>query len=113
MQLEKQRSGEWLVLSLRGDVDLSTLPSLRSEFARLVQRGEIQIVLDLDRVDLLGPLGLGLFLDLVWRTRTAGGDCRIVTTVERYKDLFAVTRLDHALIVEDSLSAATHAPPFT
>jgi len=100
-------------VSLRGDVDLSTLPRLQSEFVRLVQGGDTQIILDLDHVDLLGALGLGLFLDLAWRARTAGGDCRIVTTIERFRELFAVTRLDYALIVEDSLSAATHAPPLT
>lgn len=113
MALTTHKLGDWLVVSLRGNLDLATIPNLQSEFQLLVQTGETQIVLDLDYVELLGSMALGLILDLARRTRLAGGDCRVVTTVERFRELFELTRFDHAVIVRDSLSAATLAPQFS
>ena len=95
----------WVVATLRGDLDLSSLPALRRAVASLptADRG---VIVDLDPVEVLEPEALGVLLGLAARLRRQGGDLRVVTTAEQQLELLALTGVDRALRVHGSIAAA-------
>ena len=93
------------VVSLTGEVDLATVPRLRGALQRA---GGGSIVVDLDGVDALDDVGLGILVGAAGRARSAGGDLVLVCTDERLLDLLRRTRLDQAVAVFPTVVAAVH-----
>jgi anti-sigma B factor antagonist len=93
------------VVVLTGSADLSTVPTLQNALARVVvdRQGEI-VAVDLDAVDTVDDVALGLLLGAAGRARRNGGDIVIVCANEHLRDRFAVTGLDRAITVTTSLA---------
>lgn len=108
MQLRTEVSelGGWTVVSLYGELDVATAPALREELIELVNDGHTRLVLDLEGIDFLDSTGLGSLIGALRRTRTHGGDLRLVGTDTRITRLFEITGLDKAVPLLPSLDAA-------
>jgi anti-sigma B factor antagonist len=108
MQLRTEVSelAGWTVVSLYGELDVATAPSLREQLIELVNDGHTQLVLDLDGIDFLDSTGLGTLIGALRRARTQGGDLRLVCTETRVTRLFEITGLDKAVPLLPSLDAA-------
>lgn len=96
----------WTVVSVYGEVDVATAPSLREQLIDLVSDGSTKLVLDLEGVDFLDSTGLGVIISALKRARTQGGDLRLVCTQARIRRLFEITGLDKAVPLLPSLDAA-------
>lgn len=96
----------WTVVSVYGELDVATAPSLREQLIGLVGDGSTKLVLDLEGVDFLDSTGLGVIVSALKRSRTQGGDLRLVCTQARIRRLFEITGLDKALPLLPSLDAA-------
>lgn len=96
----------WTVVSVYGEVDVATAPSLREQLIDLVSDGSTNLVLDLEGVDFLDSTGLGVIVSALKRARTQGGDLRLVCTQARIRRLFEITGLDKAVPLLPSLDAA-------
>jgi anti-anti-sigma factor len=92
------RVGERTVVSVVGDVDLSSLPGLRSELDRA--EGAV-VVLDLASVDHFDPLGFGVVLAGALRVRRRGAEF-VVRCSGRPRELFAEAGVDRIVDVEDA-----------
>jgi anti-sigma B factor antagonist len=89
----EQRDG-WTVLHVHGEVDLTTVPALRSRVIDLLRDGGPHLIIDLDDVGHLDSTGLGVLLGAVRRARGAGGEVRFVSTRAPVQRLFEATGLD-------------------
>jgi anti-sigma B factor antagonist len=98
--------GGWTVVSIYGELDVATAPSLRERLIGLVGDGATKLVLDLEGVDFLDSTGLGVIVSALKRARTSGGDLRLVCTQARIRRLFEITGLDKAVPLLPSLDAA-------
>jgi anti-sigma B factor antagonist len=88
------------VLSLTGSVDLATVAELRDLLLRLTTDYAGQTVLvDLDGVDGLDDVGLGILLGAAGRARQIGGDLGVVCANEQVRKRFAFTGLGRAIAV--------------
>jgi anti-sigma B factor antagonist len=96
------------VLSLTGSVDLATVADLRDLLLRFAadHPGE-QIAVDLEGVDSLDDVGLGVLLGAAGRTRQHGGDLTVVCADGQLRERFAVTGLDRAITVAATVAGAT------
>jgi anti-sigma B factor antagonist len=101
--------GGWTVVTVHGEIDVATSPTLRERLIDLVNGGATRLVLDLEAVDFLDSTGLGTIVSLLKRVRTHGGDLRLVCTEARIRRLFEITGLDKAVPLHASLDDAISA----
>src|SRR5215204_5054702 len=106
LRTEVSKIGGWTVVSVYGELDVATSPTLRERLISLVGKGSARLVLDLEGVDFLDSTGLGTIISALKRARTHGGDMRLVCTQPRIKRLFEITGLDKAVPLMPTLDAA-------
>ena len=106
LRTEVSEIAGWTVVSVYGELDVATSPSLRERLIRLVGDGSTRLVLDLQGVDFLDSTGLGTIVSALKRARTHGGDLRLVCTEARIRRLFEITGLDKAVPLHASLDDA-------
>lgn len=99
----------WTVVTVHGEIDVATSPTLRERLIDLVNDGATRLVLDLEAVDFLDSTGLGTIVSVLKRVRTHGGDLRLVCTEARIRRLFEITGLDKAVPLHASLDDAISA----
>ena len=75
---------------------------------QVVVGGQPRVVLDLQAVDFVDSTGLGVIVGLLKRTRSQGGDLRLVSTRTGLRKILELTALDQALplaaTVEEALT---------
>jgi anti-sigma B factor antagonist len=94
------------VVTLAGRVDLATVATLQASLARTIgDHPGVVIAIDLDGVDALDDVGLGVILGAAGRARRAGGDLVIVCRGAPLLERLAVCHLDRAVTVVPSIAA--------
>ena len=103
-----EEQGGWAVARVSGDIDLTSAPRLRERIVQVVVGGQPRVVLDLQGVDFVDSTGLGVIVGVLKRTRSQGGDLRLVSTRSGLQKILALTGLDQALplaaTVEEALT---------
>ncbi|MDO9175475.1 MAG: STAS domain-containing protein [Actinomycetota bacterium] len=93
------------VLQVSGEIDLATLPDFADHVVRAVTAHSGGVVfVDLDGVTALDDTGLGMLLGGAGRARERGGDLVVVCNNERLRARFALTGLDRAVQVRQTIS---------
>ncbi len=101
--------GTVTVVTVDGDVDMSTAPELEERLIGLSDGGALNLVVDLTEVDFLDSSALGVLVGVHKRVTAAGGTIRLVCGHPRIERIFAITRLTEVIPVFESLDAATQA----
>ena len=101
-----REQGGWAVLTVSGEIDIATAPSLRERLHGLLADDKHQLVVDLDDVGFLDSTALGVLVGVLKRARSEGGEVRIVCTQPRVRKVFEITRLDSAFDLFDSVDEA-------
>lgn len=90
------KEGDRVYVRPSGDLDLYTVPRLRSRIDELLAEGWRDIVVDLSRLDFVDSQGLGLFVTLKKLVGAAEGDFRLASpspAVARVLDIAGLTRV--------------------
>jgi anti-sigma B factor antagonist len=101
-----REQGGWAVLTVSGEIDIATAPSLRERLHAMLADDKPRLVVDLDDVGFLDSTALGVLVGVLKRARTEGGEVRIVSTQPRVRKVFEITRLDSAFDLFDSVDEA-------
>jgi anti-sigma B factor antagonist len=96
----------WTVISVTGELDLSSAPRLRQAVVGAVGEGRAQLVLDLTGVDLVDSAGLGVVVGAQRRVRSWGGRLVVAGLEGRVRAVFELARLDEILELAPTLDDA-------
>jgi len=97
------------VISVRGEIHLSTAPEFSQRLTSAIEAGHTRIVLDFTAVEFIDSTGLSVLLNGLRRLSQLDGRLAIVCANPTVLRLFAVTRLDSTFdIFADRESAIAH-----
>ncbi|MGH3264010.1 MAG: STAS domain-containing protein [Trebonia sp.] len=101
------------VVTVSGDVDVSTAPELRAELVELLESGVNSAVVDLDEIEFLDSSGLGALIDGRTKAMQGNGELVLVCTQPRILKLFEITGLDGVFSIYPDVATALAglAPP--
>lgn len=94
------------VLSIRGEIDVSTAPALRDRLLSVAQSGNTRAVVDLREVTFLDSTALGVLVSALKRFRSADGDLRLVVTGRSIVKVLEITGLVDVFMIFDTLEEA-------
>src|SRR4051812_17242901 len=101
-----RREGVRTVISVAGEIDVYTAPTLRERLNELVAEGEYHLVVDMAGVDFLDWTGLGVLVGGLKRTRSHGGTLQLVCDQEKILKVFRITGLTKVFPIHASLAEA-------
>jgi len=85
------------VIHVGGELDLSSVPQLRSCLSDLVNRGDNSLVLDLSEVTFCDSTALGVFVGAHRRAIASGGSIEFHKPPASLRNLLVVSGLDQIL----------------
>jgi anti-sigma B factor antagonist len=92
------------IVTVEGEIDLSTAPRLRGNLIGLVSNGNHHLVVDLDKVEFLDSAGLGVLIGTLKRVSAYNGSIWLVCSQKRILEVFGITGLSQVFRVFDSLA---------
>ncbi|MBV8984983.1 MAG: STAS domain-containing protein [Acidimicrobiia bacterium] len=110
LELEVDRKSDWRVLTVRGEIDVTTTPRVRAQLISLLSEGKPNVIVDLEGVDFLDSSGLGALVAALKLARSRSGELRIVCDQQRsVRKVLEVTGLERVLDRYDTVAAAAAA----
>lgn len=106
-----RREGARMVVSVTGEIDVYTAPTLRERLNELVAEGEYHLVVDMTGVDFLDSTGLGVLVGGLKRARSHEGTLQLVCDQEKILKVFRITGLTQVFPIHASLADALATPP--
>jgi anti-sigma B factor antagonist len=98
LSIDVRAAGDRTVLSVRGELDLYSSPSLRDRVLAAADEGDRRLVIDLSAVPFMDSSGLGVIVGCLKRVRESGGDLALVTMPgSPPSKLLSLTGLDRAI----------------
>jgi anti-sigma B factor antagonist len=98
----ERASGDVVVMSVEGDVDLYSAPELRDRLAGLSDDGASRIVLDLTHTTFLDSMALGVLLGANKRLLASGGQLELVVSTPDVRRIFEITMLDRVFTLHEA-----------
>ena len=105
-----RREGVQTVISVAGEIDVYTAPTLRERLNELVADGEYHLVVDMGGVDFLDSTGLGVLVGGLKRARSHAGSLQLVCDQEKILKVFRITGLTKVFPIHASLDGALAEP---
>jgi anti-sigma B factor antagonist len=96
----------YTVVTVNGEVDAVSAPSLRARLVELVAEGKVNLIVDLDKVGFLDSSGLGALIGAVKQARAQNGDLAVICTRQHILKVFEITGLAKVFTIHDSLAGA-------
>jgi anti-sigma B factor antagonist len=94
----------WQILTLAGEVDVATAPRLRDRLVQLITDGPPRLVVDMSGLSFIDSMGLGALVSGLKRARAHDGDLRLAGPSDHVTKVLAITRLDQAFVVGDTVA---------
>jgi anti-sigma B factor antagonist len=107
LEVTTQDSGAQVTVSLKGELDLSSVGKVQDELRRVEADGPALLVLDLSSLTFLDSTGLRAVVTADERARENGRRFVVVRGPDAVQRVFSITRLEDRLeMVDDASSVA-------
>jgi anti-sigma B factor antagonist len=102
-----EEPGEGLtVVSVVGELDVATAPSLRDRLEEVIDHGAPTVVVDLLGVSFIDSTALGVLIGALKRCEAAGTTLRIVVAEPRILKIFEITGLTDLFSISPTIDEA-------
>lgn len=103
LDLNAREHGSVTVLTLTGELDISSAGRVEKELTRAEERRPGALVLDLSQLDFMDSTGLRIVVSADARARERGSRFAVVRGPDAVQRIFRITRLDERLEMVDSV----------
>lgn len=94
MQIDERRSGDVMILDLKGKLTLGEGDELlKDKVNSLIQQGYRQLLLNLEGVPYVDSAGLGEIVRTYTTVSRQGGKLKLLNLTKRIEDLLSITKL--------------------
>jgi len=93
-------------LSIKGELDVLSVPDLRPEMDGLISRRLPRIEVDLSQLRMIDSSGVGAVVSLYKRSRAQGGHVRVTGLHDQPLAIFRLLRLDRVMMETDGRSGS-------
>lgn len=108
MDIRKRFEGNVAILSLDGQLDLTSASTLKEASKEVLENETKKIVLNLDKVDFINSSGLGALVSILKDVRNARGSMKISNLAPYVREIFDITQLSNIFeIFHDETQAIT------
>jgi anti-sigma B factor antagonist len=107
LPIHVDRRHGFTILSPQGEIDFATGPQLKDAITEQLVAGEVNLVMDLLKVDFIESTGLGALIGGRRRAHALRGTLRLVCTEEQLLRIFRITGLDKVFAIYESVEQAT------
>jgi len=102
-----RQQGEYVVMSVQGEIDLYTVPRLQRELARvLAESSHPRLVVDMSGVDFCDSTGVNVLLAAHRQASEAGGGMELAAPRPAVRKILQVTGLESVFTVTDNPAQA-------
>jgi anti-sigma B factor antagonist len=101
---ETHSAGAWTVVSVQGELDLSTSPALRAALDDGFGHGTPRIAVDLSAVSFMDSSSLGVLVACLKRAREHDGELTLIGVQGSPAKVIALTGLDAVFRIEASVA---------
>ncbi|MEU9476526.1 STAS domain-containing protein [Streptomyces sp. NPDC048191] len=108
LKVSVDRLDGWTIASLAGQIDIFTVPGLRTDLGALVadHGGRPRVIVDLGGVTFCDAHGLGVLINAHQTAVRRGGTVRVVVPQGRVRRLLRIARPTHDLQVHETVRDA-------
>ena len=106
LQIDVTRREGFTIISPQGEIDFATGPQLKDAITELLVSGEVNLVVDLLKVDFIESTGLGALIGGRRRAHALQGSLVLVCTEDQMLKIFRITGLDKVFRIHDTVDAA-------
>jgi anti-sigma B factor antagonist len=103
LDMSAKEQGDVTVLSLTGELDISSAGRVEKEISRAEERQPGALILDLSALEFMDSTGLRIVVSADARARERGGRFAVVRGPDAVQRIFRITRLDERLEILDSV----------
>jgi len=95
------------LLSLKGElIDKNQANDLMKSIETMIENGQTKLLIDLSELKYMNSSGLNVLIQLLSKTRTAGGESVIFNVNKKVNDLLVITKLNTLFKVADTKESA-------
>ena len=101
METRILKVGSVEIVKVSGVVDSETVDEFSSSLASLVEKGEFQILLDIEELSYINTAGLSVIADVFKKARQNQGSLKILNAPEPIKELLDIVRFTRIIDLFD------------
>lgn len=104
---EIESKHNFLHIKLEGRIlEKEQTDKLLAEVTSMISGENNQVVIDLEKLDYINSNGLNSFINILTKSRTAGGETIIINVPEKIKKLLIISKLNTVFTIKDGLEEA-------
>lgn len=82
------------MVHLAGELDFNTSPDIRRQFAKLTEKKEPRVLVNLAKVEYIDSSGLATFIELFKKIKQLGGKLVLFDLQQAVRSVFEIAKLD-------------------
>lgn len=106
MNITREKSGDYSILTLNGRIDTSTSPAFEEEIEKLFGEGEKNLIFDCSGLNYISSSGLRVFLIAQKRAILLKGSLSLCCMQPAIREIFVISGFDMIFKVFDSREEA-------
>ena len=104
--VEVEEKENYPIVHIKGEVDVYTCPALKEKLKEVVDRGQLQLVLDLEDLQYIDSTGLGTIAHTAQNIQDQNGQVHVICNKPQIKKIFEFSGLEEKNITLYDTEAA-------